>query len=42
MKIRDCLNTRLGKEQTERCIQLVEDLDRLEPDGVRELIAIVG
>jgi 2-methylcitrate dehydratase PrpD len=42
VKIRDCLNMRLAKDQTERCIALVEDLDNLRPDSVRELIAIVG
>jgi len=42
VKIRDCLGMRLGKAQTERCIQLVENLDKLESDGVRELIAIAG
>lgn len=42
VKVRDCLDRRLAKEQRERCIQLVEDLDKLESDGVRELIAIAG
>ncbi len=42
VKIRDCLRMRLAKDQTERCIALVEDLDKLGPDGVRELIAIAG
>ncbi|HEV8711754.1 MAG TPA: MmgE/PrpD family protein [Candidatus Binatia bacterium] len=42
VKIRDCLNMRLAQNQTERCIALVEDLDSLEPEGVRELVAIVG
>ncbi len=42
VKIRDCLRMRLAKDQTERCIALVEDLDKLGPDSVRELIAIAG
>jgi aconitate decarboxylase len=42
VKIHDCFDRRLAKEQGERCIQLVEDLDNLEPDDVRELIAIAG
>jgi aconitate decarboxylase len=42
VKIRDCLGMRLRKEQTERCIQLVDGLDKLGPDGVRELIATVS
>jgi len=42
VKIRDCLNIRLAKDQTERCIALVEGLDNLGPDGVRELVAIAG
>ena len=42
VKIRDCLNIRLAKDQTERCIALVEGLDNLGPDGVRELIVIAG
>ena len=42
VKIRDCLNIRLAKDQTERCLALVEDLDKLGPDGVRELVAIAG
>lgn len=42
VKIRDCLDLRLEKDQRERCIQLLEDLDNLEPDDVRELIAIAG
>src|SRR5712692_6213993 len=42
VKIRDCLRLRLAKDQTERCIALVEGLDNLGPDGVRELIAIAG
>jgi aconitate decarboxylase len=42
VKIHDCLGMRLKSEQIERCIQLVEDLDKLESDGVRELIAIAG
>ncbi len=42
VKIRDCLNMRLTKDQTERCIALVEDLDNLGPEGVRELITMAG
>src|SRR5262245_2011130 len=42
VKIRDCLHMRLTSDQTERCIALVEDLDNLEPEGVRELITIAG
>jgi 2-methylcitrate dehydratase PrpD len=42
VKICDCLNMRLAKDQTERCIALVEGLDNLGPEGVRELIAIIG
>lgn len=42
VKIRDCLGIRMAKDQVERCIDLVEDLDKLGPDGVRELIAIGG
>ena len=42
LKIRDCLGMRLGNNETERCIQLVEDLDKLGPDDVRELIVLAG
>jgi len=42
VKVRDCLDRRLGKQHRESCIHLVEDLDNLEPDGVRELITIAG
>ncbi|MBI3796522.1 MAG: MmgE/PrpD family protein, partial [Deltaproteobacteria bacterium] len=42
VKIRDCLRMRLATNPTERCIALVEDLDNLPPEGVRELIAIIG
>jgi len=42
VKIRDCLGMRLGKDATERCIQLVAELDKLGPEGVRELVAIAG
>jgi aconitate decarboxylase len=41
-KVRDCLRTRLTSEQTERCIQLAEELDELGSGGVRELMTIVG
>jgi aconitate decarboxylase len=42
VKIQDCLGVRLTREQTERCIALVADLDNLPPDGVQELVAIAG
>jgi aconitate decarboxylase len=42
VKIRDCLKTRLTEAQVERCIQLADDLDKLESSGVRELIVIAG
>jgi aconitate decarboxylase len=42
VKVRDCFNSRLTHEQTERCIQLVEGLDELGAEGVRELMTIVG
>jgi aconitate decarboxylase len=42
VKIRDCLRMRFGENETERCIQLVEDLDKLSPDSVRELTALAS
>ena len=42
VKIRDCLGMRLGKDEAERCIQLVAELDKLGLEGVRELVAIAG
>lgn len=42
MKIRDCLGMRLGQDAIERCIQLAAELEKLPPEGVRELIAITG
>jgi 2-methylcitrate dehydratase PrpD len=42
VKIRDCLGMCLPRDHTERCITLVEDLDNLPPEGVRELITIAG
>lgn len=42
VKIRDCLGMRLPQDAVERCIQLVEDLDSLGPEEVRELIALAG
>jgi 2-methylcitrate dehydratase PrpD len=42
VKIRNCLHTCLGTDVTERCIQLVEDLDTLEPDEVRELLTLLS
>jgi aconitate decarboxylase len=42
VKIRDCLGRRLGHDEIGRCIHLVRDLDTLEPDAVRELLALVG
>jgi len=41
-KVRDCLGMRLNKEDSERCIQLVDKLDSLGPDEVQMLIALVG
>ncbi|MGE0820890.1 MAG: MmgE/PrpD family protein [Candidatus Binatia bacterium] len=41
-KVRDCLSSRLGPDEIERCIQLAEDLDRLDAGDVRELVEIVG
>jgi aconitate decarboxylase len=41
-KISDCLSTCLQPSEIERCIQLVDNLDTLEPEGVRELVAIAG
>lgn len=42
VKIRDCLGMRLSKADSERCIQLVDSLDRLDHNGVRELIALAS
>lgn len=42
MKVRDCLGMRLSKEDSERCIQLVDSLDSLDHNGVRELITIAS
>ncbi|MEW6300341.1 MAG: MmgE/PrpD family protein [Thermodesulfobacteriota bacterium] len=41
-KVRDCLATRLPPESVARCIRLVDELDNQGPDGVRELITLVG
>ncbi len=41
-KVRDCFRMRLTPTHTERCIHLAEGLDELGPDGVRELVSIVG
>ena len=42
VKIRDCLATRLHKDEVEHCIQFVESLDKLGPEDVQELIAMAG
>lgn len=42
VKICDCLGTRLSKENSDRCIQLVDDLDNLGPNEVQTLITLVG
>ena len=42
VKVRDCLGMRLSKVDCERCIQLVDSLDRLDHNGVRELMAITS
>ncbi|MBI3757234.1 MAG: MmgE/PrpD family protein [Deltaproteobacteria bacterium] len=41
-KVCDCLEMRLTRDQTERCIQLAEKLDELEADGVQELVTLAG
>jgi aconitate decarboxylase len=41
-KVRDCLGMRLSKEDSERCIQLVDSLDSLDHNGVCELITIAS
>ena len=41
-KVRDCLKMRLSKDDSERCIHLVDRLDSLDHNGVRELIAIAS
>ncbi|MCS6925266.1 MAG: MmgE/PrpD family protein [Candidatus Binatia bacterium] len=42
VKIRDCLALRVPPDAIARCIELVDDLENQGPDGVRELIALVG
>jgi len=42
VKVRDCLGMRLSQEDSERCIQLVDSLDRLDHNGVRELMTIAA
>jgi aconitate decarboxylase len=42
VKVRDCLGAHLNKEDCERCIQLVDSLDRLDHNGVRELITLAS
>lgn len=42
VKVHDCLATRLDPSAVTRCVELVEELDKLSADGVCELIAIVG
>jgi 2-methylcitrate dehydratase PrpD len=42
VKIRDCLGIRLNNEDCERCIQLVNDLDKLGPNQVQTLITLAG
>ncbi len=42
VKIRDCLVTRLSANAVTRCIELVENLDKLDADGVHELVALAG
>jgi len=39
-KVRDCLQMRLTHDQTERCIQLAEKLDKLDANGVQELVTL--
>ncbi len=41
-KVRDCLKMRLSKDDSERCIHLVDRLDSVDHNGVRELIAIAS
>jgi aconitate decarboxylase len=41
-KVRDCLATALDAERIERCLALVDRLDRLDAAGVAELMALVG
>lgn len=41
-KICDCLGMRLNERDCERCIQLVDSLDCLDHNGVRELITIAS
>jgi aconitate decarboxylase len=42
VKVRDCLATRLTEDEIEQCVQLVDNLDRLGPEQVRELITMAG
>jgi aconitate decarboxylase len=42
VKVRNCLGMRLNKEDCERCIHLVDNLDRLDHNGVRELITLAS
>jgi aconitate decarboxylase len=40
-KVHDCLQARLSSEETEQVIRLAETLDKLESDGIRELMTII-
>jgi aconitate decarboxylase len=40
-KVRDCLRARLSPEETEQVILFAETLDKLESDGIRELMTII-
>ena len=42
VKVRSCLQTCLDREDTERCIQLVENLETLDAAAVQELMALAG
>jgi aconitate decarboxylase len=41
-KVWDCLGMCLSKEDSERCIQLVDRLDSIDHNGVRELITLAS
>ncbi|MBM4258189.1 MAG: MmgE/PrpD family protein [Deltaproteobacteria bacterium] len=42
VKVRDCLATRLDPSAVARCIELVENLQSLDTNGVHELISLAG
>jgi aconitate decarboxylase len=42
VKVRDCLATRLDPHAVNRCIELVEGLEKLDATGVCELVALGG